>query len=416
MHLSRICLLVLVVFFAAIPFTSFAQKNFQPGYYLNLRGDTVRGQVDDRRWSGSPQKINFRQNGENQTISLDEMLGFGIDGDDQYVRRVVSRSTRPVDVVKLKHPFTDSNITAPLLLRRVVDGRWSLYYANVEKPLFFLQVGKDSLEELQYIVRDYGEYARFSEHFIFRRQIQDKRIAAGADSLMPILLERLAYNEKELAKYIRSLNGSTSDTIRTRRVVRFFIGAGVASNKLRMEGKFAINIKDMNARSTFSPVIQAGVDVSELRNLQRFMFRVELTAFQFNVHHTGNYWYALTGTDTHIDYELNMLNIQPSMSLMYHFLVFKKQKFYAGGALGSNFTSYQKNKMKVTGPYPNASATAEPAFDFRRNWTQVFARAGWIQSDRFELGLRYSLFGTFAWNTAQQFKPRNLLLQCNYRF
>lgn len=183
-----------------------------------------------------------------------------------------------------------------------------------------------------------------------------------------------------------------------------------------MEGRFAINVNDMNARSTLSPVIQAGVDLSELRNLQRFMFRIEVAAFQFNMHHTGNYRYAVTGTDTHIDYELNMLNIQPSMSLMYHFLVFKKQKLYAGGALASNFSSYQKNKMKITGPYPNTLSIADPAFDFKKNWAQIFGRIGWIQGDQFELGLRYSFLGTFAWHTAQEFKPGSLLLQCNYRF
>lgn len=392
MRAILICTMLLtIVVFTVAPLVSYGQKNFQPGYYIDIQGDTVRGEVDNQKWSKSPQKINFLQNGAPKTISMNEMLGFGIDGDDQFVRQVVTRSTRPVDIVKLKHPFTDSLITAPLLLRRVVDGHWSLYYANVEKPLFFLQVGKDSLEELQYIVRDYGEYARFSEHFIFRRQIQDKRITAGADSLMPILLDRLYYHEKDLASYICSLNGRSSAVVRSKRMARFFVGAGIVNNKLHMEGKFAINITDMNARSTFSPVVQAGIDFSELRNLRRFMFRLEMAAFQFNIHHTGNYPYAVTNTDTHIDYELKMFNVQPSMSVMYHFLVFKEQKLYAGAAIACNFSSYQKNKMQVTGPYANSSSTAEPAYNFEKTWAQVFGRLGWIKNDQVEFGLRYSV-------------------------
>ncbi len=40
---------------------SFCQENYQPGYIVGLKGDTLHGFINYRNWERNPDKISFRK-------------------------------------------------------------------------------------------------------------------------------------------------------------------------------------------------------------------------------------------------------------------------------------------------------------------------------------------------------------------
>ncbi len=50
-----------LLFFALLlPLTSNAQSNYKPGYAVTLKGDTLRGYIDNKDWDINPASINFK--------------------------------------------------------------------------------------------------------------------------------------------------------------------------------------------------------------------------------------------------------------------------------------------------------------------------------------------------------------------
>ena len=61
----------LTVVVLLVPFLSFAQSNFQPGYLVNSKGDTVKGYVDYRERSLNPTDFRFKTTDDGEAKKYD---------------------------------------------------------------------------------------------------------------------------------------------------------------------------------------------------------------------------------------------------------------------------------------------------------------------------------------------------------
>lgn len=402
---------------AFLPATLFSQAHYKAGYIITAQGDSVRGEVDDQEWDKSPRKINFRQGGAGSAYDIAQLNAFGIDGGDQYIKKTVSRTTRPTDVNNLFSNYDDSIITEPLLLRRVVDGRWTLYYAYIEKPLFFMQMDGGNIEELRYALLRQGNSYEVTTSYAFRDQLQARRMADGADANMPATLRTLPYSERDLRKFFLQQNGMKEETKKGPAfVVGFYAGAGISFNSLKMGGNFAQLSNNPAMSSTLSPVIQAGIDLGAARIQQRLVVRAELAAFQFASTHHGTVAKTATVTAKNNLYELKMMNIQPSLSILYHFLVYEKLRVYAGVGYAHTFSSYNKNRAVVEEPDWDRSTVYDPYLVFEKSWGALYGRLGVIVHKRIEAGLRYNFQGSFSRYITYDIAPHSLMMQLSYRF
>ncbi len=92
--------LILLLF---LPVFAAAQSNYQPGYVVTAKGDTVKGFIDYQAWDNNPKEIFFKSsanNREKQTYSVNNAKYFSIQGLAAYQKFVVSIST---DVTNTMH-------------------------------------------------------------------------------------------------------------------------------------------------------------------------------------------------------------------------------------------------------------------------------------------------------------------------
>ncbi|MDP4283986.1 MAG: hypothetical protein Q8891_06150 [Bacteroidota bacterium] len=153
----------------------------------------------------------------------------------------------------------------------------------------------------------------------------------------------------------------------------------------------------MNYSKKISPVISIGMDVFSGRNLNDFMIRFELT------YSSLNYYGNKTGADNsmspvkELTYSLKLNNITPSVSFLYNLLRKRNSyKVYAGVKLCYNLASCRVNKYVETTPSTNTTQTFNNYYPFEKGWLNGSASLGAIISNRFEVNVSYSVWGTFS--------------------
>src|ERR1700744_1323148 len=104
-HIYKTIVLALLI----LPFSSYAQSNYKPGYVVTLKGDTLHGFIDYHEWDRNPKNISFKKDKDAGTVekfSASNTAAFSITGMEYYDRSVVSVSQDPVDFARLM-PKTD---------------------------------------------------------------------------------------------------------------------------------------------------------------------------------------------------------------------------------------------------------------------------------------------------------------------
>src|SRR5215510_9797263 len=87
-----------------ICFSSIAQKSYIAGFIVTLKGDTINGLVDYKNWEINPRSVSFKKNAKESSVllGLNDILSFDVPGKDRYVRSIVYKDMRPVDLDHLR--------------------------------------------------------------------------------------------------------------------------------------------------------------------------------------------------------------------------------------------------------------------------------------------------------------------------
>src|ERR1700723_2731412 len=86
-----------------LPLFSAAQSNYQPGYVVTPKGDTVKGFIDYQAWDNNPGSIYFKTtlaSRDKQTWSISNARYFNVTGLAAYKKSIVSIST---DITNTTH-------------------------------------------------------------------------------------------------------------------------------------------------------------------------------------------------------------------------------------------------------------------------------------------------------------------------
>ncbi len=400
---------------------AFSQKNFVPGTVVTAKGDSLHGEIDDRNWSRNPRNISFRTGAEQHTYELADLNGFVITGGDHFVKAVVQRSTRPVDIELLRDGFSDTTLTDTVFLRQLVKGKWSLYSLNVDKPLYYFSSGDNAITELQYKIEPDPASLGYFKRKIYRNQLEAVLFQLDEKAGYKRKLERLEYKEKDLTAFFGWLNegqGSAANQIvrEKKQLVHFFAGAGVAFNNLNMGSESDQYFKNLDMGGSVRPAVQAGIDISSGRNQQRLVARVELSWYQFASSGKGHVPKQIGVREKYVEYNLQQSNLRPSVNLLYHIIAYPGFRAYIGAGYALNFASYRENRMDVDEPEFSHSTTYKDYLSFEKTWPQVLLRAGVMFNGKLEAALNYGCYGSFSAYPGYTVKPSSLQLQFNYRF
>lgn len=138
--LKRVLTLITVFFLQF----SFGQENYVSGYVINKNGDTLQGTIDYRNWEYPPEKINFKNQGNNSPITFtpDDIVEFSVQG-DKFFRGIVETEISSSKTNKLKKESSLEIKMDTTFLQVLFDGKKSLYFSrnDFNKDNFYIKQG-----------------------------------------------------------------------------------------------------------------------------------------------------------------------------------------------------------------------------------------------------------------------------------
>lgn len=402
-----------------------AQRNFKPGFVVTNNGDTIRGQINYLGWRSNPSKFSFLpdQSGSNPVLySIHDCQYFEISGEDVYRRAIVTRDMRPVRIEEVSSTTRDSISTDTVFLRLLVKGnRLTLYQLVDSKERYYLQEGEGNPVELLYKVYISEYVSALEEQMIFRDQLRKYLPEADPSKLMT-QINRARYNDRDLTNVIIKLNGDKVSGLtnqvgsNAKSSIEWFVSGGAGVSKLAFGGDMNSSVvTGLSYKTAVVPIIAAGVDLLNDRNLRNFVFRFEMTVSQRS--YTGS-WRGMADFPHHIQdksYTLKMWDISPSISLLYNFNTARRVSYYIGAGLACNFANYTTNRYVLkdeTDPYYNENNNAQ--LDLGNLWPSVFLRAGVRINKQFEIATTGDLWGNMTNNSNFSARGKVFSLGLNY--
>ena len=382
-----------------IPLTSriFAQVNYKQGLIVFQNGDTLHGLIDYRNWERNPKKISFKKedNGTAETLGLQELQSFEIQGLDKYTRAEVWKDIQPVSLNSLEDRSRPS-VKDTVFLRTILEGqRLSLYELVDDKDHFYIHADTGSFQELQYkILEDKETTTRYTELNLYRNQL--KAFGFGLPNQIKLFrkIDGARCNEEDLTSIVAQINGDIKPTATGPHIKQFipFVGMGVTLNNINFSGQDE-DLNSLRSSPFFGYSLEVGADFFTKRNFQNLFLKGALKFSNSNYHGTGEKDAFFLGQKEKLDYRINMKTVGMSFSLLYSFVRFKHSRIYGGVGAGYNHNFYQSNDYTSTN-----MTTGEQSHQFyslESDWVDEFLRLGYVYNKKIEISVIPRLTGTF---------------------
>lgn len=179
--------------------------NFQPGYIVNLRGDTLKGFIDYQDWSFNPFEITFKTGKNRLAVNYhaDDLKGFGV-MERQYVATPVQKEVSP---------FRDGALEKDPNLHLVTDTVFLQVLIGGDKPLLYLKDWNDKehfyiFEDSAYVLLLHKTYVEYTGNNV-RKEYHNMRYIGQLSRYFwddPSLLEKVSdtyYSRTDLEQLFR---------------------------------------------------------------------------------------------------------------------------------------------------------------------------------------------------------------------
>jgi len=396
-----------------IPFISFAQSNYKPGYVVTSRGDTVKGYIDYQEWDANPEAINFKKTPDGQSVKygVNDISAFSIDKTDSYKKYTVTISTAAINPDKIDYNRDTSVRTGTVFLRLLEQGkRMALYsYRDDIKERFYIADAPDyTPRELIYRIyidpnweNNYqaGGTGRNNPknitEYIFRKQLSGQALKYDEwKGDLVALIARSEYSEDNILDIVRKINHTTKAEYAknhyTGRSIDFFAGAGLSICSTSSDAGSQYSTGGGTSYTSIGPRISFGIDLFANPATRALQFRLELAAAQNKFQSL----YTLKVDPykpTEVSFDSQQISISPQV--IYNFYNGDKFKVFAGvGVVFSRF-SYSNayfGTQNRDGSEANI-ATNEP-FSFAGSDNAMLAKAG------VQIGRHFLIYGTVEGN------------------
>ena len=115
----------ILVLILLAPIFSSAQGAYKHGYVVGLKGDTIKGYIEQKKWDKNPDSINFKKDLHDSPVQIFTVFnskGFGIKGADTYSRWPINISQDHVEKPNLKTGIDTSFIAQNVFLLILTTG------------------------------------------------------------------------------------------------------------------------------------------------------------------------------------------------------------------------------------------------------------------------------------------------------
>lgn len=203
-------LLLLTLAFTCI--SSFAQINFEPGYFINNDGIKTQCLIRNAGWESSPVSFDYKtaEGADTQTAALSTFTEFGVSG---YIFKRftvnIDRASSDYDNMSLKKDPDFKQET--VLLRVLADGKASLYsYKDTNLVRYFYS--KNGSQPEQFVYKPYRDGTTIGYNNSFKGQLYKLMSDAKLDTEV---YKNTDYDTKDLTTLFLKYNGATAAEIKS---------------------------------------------------------------------------------------------------------------------------------------------------------------------------------------------------------
>lgn len=402
--------------------TSFSQKNIQPGYIVLPSKDTVRGSIDYRNWEKNPTQIRFSPStSESRTYTISDIEAFGVTGMDYYRKVIVKVDDNPIRIQDVSTYHDDLVQEQTVFLRILVEGSaFTLYELENFKTHYFIAKAGGPVEELSYRLIKQENTNNVITYNDFRVQLKKLISTNGNVSYdQSLAIDKLNYKEKDLVKFVKQMNGSSSDKIsfdrNKKQKPRLFAGGGMMFPNFSFHSGDA-RLESINYKNKFSYIVTGGVDFFALRNQQHLFLRTELSVSTFQSEGSGVSQNTTSPTTQSNTYSLKQFNITPAVFIMDYFLPFQKTKIYAGAGMGYNFSTYPTQLFTSVNSLTGNVTKDDNYPPLEKGWLGIYGRLGVTVFSKVDIEVTGKINGSFLNLVNADQKGIPLSFQVHYLF
>ncbi|MFT5891596.1 MAG: hypothetical protein ACI9Y7_001701 [Dokdonia sp.] len=265
-----------------------AQIDFEPAYYINNSNTKIEGFIQNIEWLDNPTEIKFKSNeqSESKTITIENLKEFGILNGAVYSRYDVAidkSSNDPGNLSEVRSPEFENET---LLLKKIIEGKASLYYySGYGIVRFFYTLDDTTVKQLVYKrFQNSGTEIGVNEFYK-----QDLKTHLTCSTITETKYKNLKYKLSSFIPFFKLYNecsGSSS------------IVYNQISKRTSLDKNFRLRLKAGARNNSFSFESAAGITTAEFSD--KIGVQVGLEGefiFQFN----RNKWSALIEA-TYFDY------------------------------------------------------------------------------------------------------------------
>jgi hypothetical protein len=356
MYLSKTVQCILFISLT-LPFapTVFCQTNFQPGYIVQLNGDTLKGWIDYRNWESNPTSILFKENENDidRQFKPKDIFNFEV-ANEIYQSAIIERVTNQQDDAFLQ--FNNKKLliqTDTAFILTIIKGPKSFYAFQSKKgnPNFYIQT--DSSYKLllykRYITKRSGLNV-FEENKTYLGQL---RYYFQDCPAIHSKINTTKYNKNEIEKLFLSYYkncGKTAIEFQKKKdkiAIEFGIIAGASRTIVEFYG-YGIQYLNLN-NSSINPVAGIFLDIIRPRNQGKWSLNNEFIFTSFNTN--SNYLnYVSDNEYSTVNLELAYSNIKMNNMVRFKYPV-GKCYIYANAGISNGYTIFEKNSQKIVSKY-----------------------------------------------------------------
>ena len=372
-----------------LPFFSYAQSNYKPGYVVTAKGDSLKGSIDLREWENNPHNVYFKSQTGVKNYTAKEIRAFGTSNVtyDQYMGLI---STDETNVSRLSTGRDTSYKQDTTFLKVIQKGANVTLYSYVDnlKPRYFIAENQNGRPyELVYRIYhtpDRGVETHSENVFVSQLYELALKYNPASDELR-LNIEKSQYNGPELKKITEKINKMTADTrdYGTGSAIEFFAGAGVSINAMKLTGTFPFyNAPNNNA---VWPTLSIGANIYTNSNVKQFAFRVEVLFTKSAYKSMVDVYYnqpEKPKSDYHFDQYIAAFYPQ----VLYNIYNTNKLKFYLDMGLAFNLSKNTGNTFRNN--FNGESSTNY--LSLNTYWITYPVKVGFVLNKKFDISVSYA--------------------------
>jgi len=384
--------------FMAIPFLTFAQTNFKPGYVVPTQGDTLKGYIDHKERNINPSGFSFKSstNGQAQEYTLDNAIAYSINGAEAYERHEVRMSQSKEQLSDLSIGVDTTFKTDVVFLKVMQTGKNVNLYAYqdlLKKRFYILPHGETMPEELirsKYLSRVNNSTVMVDNKYIRQLALLDSKIHS-TETANPQRLKNVKYVESDLLKVVSAMNEQEVKSAGSS--VRYFAGLALSGSQAKYVAEHPLAGNSANNKTSYRPMLMIGVDLFANPEVKKLVYRLELglLSHAYDISNV-NTEPGVGTTMRSYKHTFNELTAQLTPQIIYNIYNTEPFKFYVAGGLNLNLATYSKDvttNVTLLNTGVERISVEEDAVKFENFYVSPRLSTGVVLNNKWEVAASY---------------------------